>query len=72
MEHQNCWEFWNCPEEERKGCPAFITNCGMHCYDFSENCPRAKKEFKDCRVCPWYEMITSEAVKKENEIRSEI
>ena len=32
-EPENCWEFWDCPNEERDDCPAFLTYHGMDCYD---------------------------------------
>jgi hypothetical protein len=70
MKPLNCWEFWNCPEEVKNGCPAFITNYGIDCYDFSENyCPRAEKNFRHCRECPWYKKIQSEFRKKEDSVR---
>jgi len=65
----NCWEFWNCPNEARDDCPAFLTYHGMDCYDFSENhCPKIDKGFEHCRECPWYKKIKSTSYKKESRI----
>jgi hypothetical protein len=70
MKYNNCWEFWSCPQKVRSECPAFLTNYGMFCYDFSENyCPRTEKGFKHCRECPWYKTVQSEIGQREQQIR---
>jgi hypothetical protein len=57
----NCWEFWDCPKEERDNCPAFLTSHGMDCYDFAKNyCPKIDRGFQHCRECPWYKKIKKE------------
>ena len=59
-EPENCWEFWDCPNEERDDCPAFLTYHGMDCYAFAENfCSKTDKGFQHCRECPWYKKIKS-------------
>lgn len=31
-EPQNCWDFWNCTEEEKQKCPAFPSH-GRECWE---------------------------------------
>jgi len=70
MEPLNCWEYWNCREEVRSECPAFITNYGINCYDYSDDyCPRADKGFRYCSECPWYKKIQSGFREKKNGVR---
>lgn len=58
MRHQNCWEFWKCPQEVRGNCPAFLTYHGKDCFDFNENyCRRKGSEFQYCNDCAWYKII---------------
>jgi hypothetical protein len=68
MEHQNCWEFNDCPKERRDKCPAFLTYHGRDCYNFAENyCRRPDMAFQRCEECPWYKKIKTDsdkAVKK--------
>ncbi len=55
MEPQNCWEFWNCSQEIRVKCPAYVTHSGKECYNLAECfCAKVKKDFKHCWECPWY------------------
>jgi hypothetical protein len=57
-ETHNSWEFWNCPNEVRDDCPAFLTYYGMDCFNFAENyCPRMKSDFQHCREFPWYKKL---------------
>jgi len=61
MEKKTCWDYWDCPEETRAKCPAYITKSGRDCFDLaSEFCPRKKSEFKHCWECPWYKKVEKE------------
>lgn len=65
MEHKNCWDFWECPEETRKNCPAYKTDSGRDCYDLArEFCPRLKVDFEHCWECPWYKKVKEEDEKE--------
>jgi hypothetical protein len=69
----NCWEFWNCPNEVRDDCPAFLTYHGKDCFDFAGNyCQRKDSGFQHCRDCPWYKNIKSTGYKKGNKITIEV
>ena len=61
---QNCWDYWNCPEEVRDACPAYATNSGRECWmvagSFTTSktkCPKAAKEYKFCWECPWFKKL---------------
>ena len=44
-EPENCWEFWNCPEEIRNNCEIFKLNAGKECWflsNSSKGCKRSK------------------------------
>jgi hypothetical protein len=58
VEPKNCWEYLECPSEERDNCPAFLTYHGRECYNFAEDyCTKLKKDFKRCWQCPWFKII---------------
>ena len=43
---QNCWEFWNCPEDTKTRCPAF-PSAGKKCWEVAssldkEGCSKVK------------------------------
>jgi hypothetical protein len=64
MESQNCWEFWNCPDEKKQTCDAYLTNSGKECFNFTKDfTPHVEKEFKKCWECPWYKKIKAEIEK---------
>lgn len=66
MEHENCWEFWACPQGIRDDCPAFLTFNGKDCFDFAENyCPKIDSGFRNCYECPWYNKIKPEINREE-------
>jgi hypothetical protein len=70
MEHQNCWEFFDCPEKVRDKCPAFLTYHGRDCFNFAENyCPRIYKGFDRCWECPWFKKIKPDFELEEKEIK---
>jgi hypothetical protein len=61
MESQNCWEYWDCPEEDKENCPAYTTNSGRDCFYMAESfCPKKERDFQYCWECPWYEKVTIE------------
>lgn len=69
MNHQNCWEFWKCPQAVRGKCPAFLTYRGKDCFDFAENyCQRKGSGFQHCSECAWYKKITHDFNRKEKGI----
>ncbi len=69
---QNCWQFWNCPDETRSKCPVYIKGLGDRCWEVKE-CfttsnnpgPTEKKE-ECCRECRWFKKMNPDStVKKE-------
>jgi hypothetical protein len=71
MENKNCWEFWDCPKEQRDKCPAFLTYNGRECYNFAENyCPILNnKGFRRCWECPWFKKISPDFKLEECDIK---
>ncbi|MBU0504031.1 MAG: hypothetical protein KKG43_06565 [Candidatus Omnitrophica bacterium] len=62
-EPQNCWEFYNCPEETRKKCPAFPSD-GKKCWEVAGSfdglgCPKTKgMGMMFCvRNCVWFKKM---------------
>ncbi len=59
QEPQNCWEFWNCPEELKIECSAYLCNLGNKCWlvsGFSKKNKTARKDI-DCTDCEWYKKL---------------
>lgn len=66
MEPRNCWEFWDCHQEVKEKCPAYLTGYGRDCYDFTEDdTPRVKRGFEHCSECPWYRKVKTNIKEKE-------
>ena len=64
-EPQNCWEFWNCPQETKENCLVYIRNLGKSCWTAPYSCSGSiKKDFQKCLECQWYKKLN----KKENEV----
>lgn len=59
---EECWDFWECPDEYKKKCPAYIHKMGDECWlivgSFTKKsqCPLLKKEFKSCYECAWFRL----------------
>jgi len=63
-EPQNCWEFYNCPEETRKKCPAYEYKMGRECWLIAstfagEGCRKTKDiGLMFCvSQCGWYKKV---------------
>ena len=55
-EPQNCWEFMNCPKEQRERCIVYELDSGNECWFMSNvknGCHRVKKG-ESCFNCPWF------------------
>ena len=65
-EQMNCWEFLNCPEEDRTKCEAFKRDFGKECWlminDSRKKCPHYKK-YCSCVACPWFKKLNPELAK---------
>lgn len=61
---KNCWEFWNCPQEIKKKCPAFQTDSGQECWLVAQNfCPYLKKKYRYCWECSWFQKLNPNLMK---------
>ena len=64
IEPQNCWEFWNCPNEVKSKCAAFKYNSGKECWMLESSaepkCSRLKTDFEYCWQCPWFKKMHPE------------
>lgn len=66
---KNCWDFWNCPKEARKNCPAYLTGSGKDCWTVidpvvKKECPKLKNEFGACWKCNWFKKVNPDFEKK--------
>ena len=66
-ESQNCWEFWNCPEETKIKCPAFIypdEKCWIVASSVN-GCFKTKEEgFRFCvQTCDWFKKVNPDFFK---------
>ena len=60
LEPENCWEFWNCPDEARDTCLAYTTDSGKECFHVAATtCAKVLvgHDYQHCWQCPWYERI---------------
>jgi len=58
---KDCWDFLDCPKEDRKSCRAYDTSMGSECWLVASTyCPFAKNEFGNCFNCPWYKKNNSD------------
>lgn len=59
---ENCWQFWKCPEETKKKCPAFLMDSGKDCWTVSSSFIVPNRSLfklgdlslKKCFDCSWY------------------
>lgn len=56
-ESQNCWEFMNCPKNDKEECLVFQNDMGKECWfvpHIKKACP---EKYDDCTRCPWYKEL---------------
>ncbi len=59
---QNCWEFWDCPEKDKKKCPAYISDSGKECWYFASTfCNLKGRGARKCLECDWYKKFHIES-----------
>jgi len=59
-ESENCWDFWDCPENKRNDCLVYKKGLGRACwYVPSYARAKVKRDFKHCWECSWYSKINT-------------
>ena len=59
QEPQNCWEFWDCPQEIRTNCLAYQQDLGKRCWSVPYSYGSLlKKDMEKCWECAWYKKVT--------------
>ena len=57
---QNCWEFYNCPQERQNVCSAFKKGAGRRCWQVAGTLCEGKtdgmfaRKIGDCMKCEFY------------------
>ena len=67
-----CWEYLNCPENAREGCPAFTSKNGIECWKVTETICKGGTEKKgtieeklvECTKCSYYINVLKNKGKK--------
>lgn len=60
-EPQNCWGFWNCPEDMKKECTAYRSNMGRQCWlvcNMSKKNQTIRRNL-ECTNCEWHKKINN-------------
>ena len=59
-EPQNCWEYWDCPQDSKETCKVYAAQAGRMCWYLAENFrPVMDRDFESCEDCPWLKKLQS-------------
>ena len=62
---KNCWDYWDCPKDVKKGCPTYHAGKGAECWLLGasyqpESSPCKKiRGILDCIHCEWYKKMNN-------------